>query len=326
MGQIVLLTGIMAAATTVRAVIFAATDDPAYNTTEPTGPLAGSGWQYHGQWGGFLGVAVSPHHFITARHIGGAIGDAFSFHGTNYLTVSVASNGTELNVWTVVGELPIFATLYHGPSEPGQAVVIFGRGTRRGAEVFANGQTKGWQWGAADGVVRWGENKVAGQLGALLKFTFDRDAGPNEVHLSSGDSGGGIFVNDGGGWRLAAINYAVEGPWKLTSTSTVFHAALVDRGGVFRGNTTYPESDADDPSAFYATPIAPNAGWLTTELELSRPLPPAGFNLAGPGASSSAPSAAEPSPGGERLLQEKARAGAKPAPEGLIVSGIRTGQ
>jgi hypothetical protein len=33
----------------VRAVIFSSTDDPEFNTTEPKGDLAGSGWQYQGR-------------------------------------------------------------------------------------------------------------------------------------------------------------------------------------------------------------------------------------------------------------------------------------
>jgi len=122
---------------------------------------------------------------------------------------------------------------------------------------------------------------VAGKFGNLLKFNFDRDAGPNEVHLSSGDSGGGIFVNDGGTWKLAAINYAVEGPWKLTSTGATFNAALLDKGGLYRGTTLNPDNETDSPSAFYATPIAPNHGWLASVLNLPQAPPesPAGFRL-----------------------------------------------
>jgi hypothetical protein len=145
--------------------------------------------------------------------------------------------------------------------------------------VEVNGQVKGWRWGAADGVLRWGENVVAGKFGALLKFTFDRDAGPNEAHLSSGDSGGGIFVREDGIWKLAAINYAVEGPWKETLEGATFNASLVDKGGLYRGNNLTADVDADQPSAFYATPIAPSLLWLLTVLDLPRPAAPGGFRL-----------------------------------------------
>lgn len=261
---------------TARAVIFATTDDPAQNTTEPTGELAGSGWQYQGRWLGFLGTVVSPRHFITAKHVGGSVGGGFVFQGETYTTVGVVNNGSDLNVWEVAGTFPHYAPLAQTASPTGQPVVIFGRGTRRGAEVIVNDQLKGWTWGAADGVLRWGENVVAGKQGSLLKFNFDRAGGPNEVHLSSGDSGGGIFVNDAGTWKLAAIAYAVEGPWKYTSTGVTFNAALVDKGGLYRSSTLNPDNEADSPSAFYATPVAPHLDWLLSVLDLPQPpAPPA---------------------------------------------------
>ncbi len=265
----------------LRAVIFAATDDPAYNTVEPAGALTGSGWQYQGVWNGFPGTPVSPRHFITARHIGGAIGNRFLFRGVEHVTTGVTNNGTDLNVWQVSPEFSSHALLYEGESPAGQAVVIFGRGTRRGDAIVVNGQLKGWGWGAADGVLRWGENVVAGRMGNLLRFTFDRAAGSNEVHLSSGDSGGGVFVNDRGVWKLAAINYAVEGPWKYATNGVPFQAALLDKGGLYRGSTIQPDTEADSPSSFYATPIAPSVEWLSSVINLPRPKPvaPAGTHL-----------------------------------------------
>src|ERR1051325_7411619 len=62
------------------AVILYRTGDPTANTTEPVGALAGSGWQYEGQFGAFLGTTISPHHFITAKHLG-RVSDKFLFRG-----------------------------------------------------------------------------------------------------------------------------------------------------------------------------------------------------------------------------------------------------
>src|SRR6185436_10644721 len=53
-----------------KAVIFWSTSDPSYNTTAPTGALAGSGWQYEGKWGSFLGTVIAPQYFVTAEHVG----------------------------------------------------------------------------------------------------------------------------------------------------------------------------------------------------------------------------------------------------------------
>ncbi len=248
--------------TRLHAVIFASTGDSTFNTTAPTGPLANSGWQYQGQWGSFLGTPVSPNHFVTAKHIGGSIGDAFTYNGISYTTTAVHNNGTDLNVWEVSGTFSTYAPLYHSGNEAGKSAVIFGRGTQRGSEIIANNELKGWTWGVGDSQMRWGENTIEGGYGSLVKISFDLDGGPNEVHLSSGDSGGAIFVQEGGIWKLAAINYAVDGPWKYEIDGSTFNGAVFDRGGLYRGNTLYPDQPADNPSSFYATPISSNYEWL----------------------------------------------------------------
>src|SRR5438132_267871 len=71
-----------------RAVIFYSSADPTMNTTAPTGTLAGSGWQYEGQWVGFTGTPVAPNYFLTAKHVGGVVGSQFNFNGINYNTVA----------------------------------------------------------------------------------------------------------------------------------------------------------------------------------------------------------------------------------------------
>jgi hypothetical protein len=63
---------------TAQAVILLDTGDPNFNTTAPTGELAGSGWQYEGLWVSFLGTAVASNFFITAKHVGGSVGDTFT--------------------------------------------------------------------------------------------------------------------------------------------------------------------------------------------------------------------------------------------------------
>ena len=61
-----------ASLTPARAVIFESTGNPLFNTTAPTGDLAGSGWDLQGSWlGDFLGTPIAPQFFITAKHLGG---------------------------------------------------------------------------------------------------------------------------------------------------------------------------------------------------------------------------------------------------------------
>lgn len=284
------LTGVCA-----RAVIFYATDDPAHNTRAPTGELADSGWQYQGSWMGFLGTAIAPNYFITASHIGGNIGDPFTFRGVTYTTTAVFDDpNSDLRIWRVCGTFPAFAPLYSKRNERGQPVVVFGRGTRRGERVEVGGvpgaALKGWKWGAADGVQRWGRNVVAAIVaedglegmtgdttrGNLLKLTFDPDGGPDECHLSGGDSGGGVFIRDGAEWRLAGINFGVDGPYNTAASGAGFQATIFDEGGLYQEEAGQwmltPDLPTPQPGAFYATRIASNLAWI--ESVLNSPPPP----------------------------------------------------
>src|SRR5690242_1174098 len=70
------------------AVIFYSTGDPSYNTNAPGGALTNSGWQYQGAWATFSGTVISSNAFITAKHVGGTVGDLFTFQGAQYTTTA----------------------------------------------------------------------------------------------------------------------------------------------------------------------------------------------------------------------------------------------
>jgi hypothetical protein len=121
-------------------------------------------------------------------------------------------------IWQVAGTFPTFAPLVTGGSETGQPLVVIGRGTQRGGEVFRDGQLRGWFWGGGDGVQRWGQNVVTsvvndGPLNQYVFAEFNQTGGANEAHLSVGDSGGAVFIRESGVWKLAGISYAVDGPF-----------------------------------------------------------------------------------------------------------------
>ena len=64
----------------------------------------------------------------------------------------------------------------------------------------------GWLWGPQDGVTRWGENSFSDVFRYqanwdLLYASFDPGGLTEECTLSSGDSGGAAFINDGGTWE-----------------------------------------------------------------------------------------------------------------------------
>jgi hypothetical protein len=172
------------------------------NTTAPTGAYAGSGWQYQGVFGGFLGTPVAPQFFVTAAHVGGPA--PLVYNGTTYpidttFIGSTPGSGpgfaedpdSDLRLWKIQGTFPTFAPLFDPAidgSEIGRQLVVIGRGAARGAEVrgrFAGPprdgsdptpipgpggdvkprdvrELKGWEWGVLDGVQAWGTNTVDG--------------------------------------------------------------------------------------------------------------------------------------------------------------------
>lgn len=217
----------------------------------------------------------------------------FNFRGTNYPVIATyADTQSDLHILEVCGTFPAHAELYPFGDELGKVMMVFGRGTQRGPEVFGNAtvgtELKGWQWATGDGVMRWGQNVVAtvsdavAGLGPLLRADFDRNA-PGECHLSSGDSGGGVFIKDGNSWKLAGINLAVDGPYNTANSGPGFNAALFDVGGLYQTNAVTgtwdyapPNPAVDLPSAFYATRISGRLDWINaiiTEHAVDRYVP-----------------------------------------------------
>jgi len=249
------------------AVILFRTGDPGANTNAPTGDLAGSGWQYQGTFGNYLGTTIAPHFFITAKHIGGA--PKFFFRGINYTVLrSYDVPSSDLAVWEVAETFPAYAPLYSGGDEVGKRLVVIGRGTRRGPERVVNGLLRGWEWSTSDHVQRWGENQVAsvkpgGAGGDLLYALFDQAALPHEAHLSAGDSGGAVFLNDGGVWKLAGINYDVDTFTSGPDAGGPYNSAMFDQRGSYTANGSLVTGNAPVPSGFYASRISSSFSWIS---------------------------------------------------------------
>ena len=256
------------------------TGDPAVNTSAPTGALSGSGWQYEGYWNGFIGTPIAPNFFIAAAHIGGSIGDSFVYQGVTYSTVkSFSLNGSDLLIWQVNGTFPSFAPLYTNQDEVGKGLVDFGHGTQRGSAIYLNGNQTGWAWGPADGRQRWGQNTVSDVVPYsghdLLYSTFDQTGQPgnglNECHLSSGDSSGGMFINDGSAWKLAGINYAVDDLYTDPDPNTGFTAAIFDARGYYTTddnvNFTLISGPNPVPTGFYCSRISSEIAWIESVID-----------------------------------------------------------
>lgn len=275
-GSILLLRSVFCA----QALIFYSTGDPSYNTNAPGGALTNSGWQYQGAWSTFSGTVISSNAFITAKHVGGLVGDLFTFQGVQYTTTAYYdSPDSDLKIWRVAGQFPVFAPLYTKRNENGKGLVVFGRGTQRGPEVRINNRLKGWQWGPGDSVERWGQNRVSGifqggtEVGEVLRVSFNA-GGRNEAMLSAGDSGGAVFIKDGKIWKLAGINYAVEGPYNTTNSGDGFNAAIFNLRGLYvtdGGGGWKLFSGSPITGNFYATRISSHVSWINSVLAMPGP-------------------------------------------------------
>jgi hypothetical protein len=255
-------------------VILLSTGDPTQNTTAPTGLLSGSGWQYEGTFGSFLGTAIDPKHFITVQHIG--VASTFFYQGANYTIVQWFDDPqSDLRIFEVAETFPTYAPLYSRGDELGRNVVVFGRGTQRGDALFVGGTLHGWLWGASDGVQRWGESQVSQLQGTYLYCTFDQvTGGPNEAHLSSGDSGGAVFITDNGVWKLAGLHYGVDGPFAITPGDPTFNACLFDMRGLFDSTLGRVISGtAPVPSGFYSIRISERLSWIVSIVPAAAPPP-----------------------------------------------------
>lgn len=235
LGISLIVIATLTCAAVAHGVILVRTGDPTANTNEPTGEFAGSGWQYEGTFGAFLGTAIAPHYFITAKHLG-QVSDKFVYHGVNYTVAGgFADSKSDLRIFEVRGTLPNYAPLYSRSDEVGKHLVVIGRGTQRGGDRIVNGQLRGWEYGASDTVQRWGENRVASIIGSALYVIFHQAGLSQEAHLSSGDSGGAVFLNDGGVWRLAGINSDVDRFASGHDRGGPYNAALFDERGIVQG-------------------------------------------------------------------------------------------
>ena len=262
-----------------RGVILYRTGDPAANTTVPSNDPAGSGWNYIGRFGGFLGTPIAPHFFITAKHVDHS-GSNLVYGGSPYALVGFARDPfSDLTIWQVAETFPTFAPLYTKMNEPGLRLVVMGCGTQRGAEVFRNSEFRGWYWGNSDGVQRWGENIVSSVVNFsrgpddALYGTFDQNGLPDESHLSSGDSGGPLFLQDDGAWKLAGINYAVDGNFFNDNMGNgEFVAALFDMRNYYYREGDPPNyveitGPAPVPSGFYSTRISSKLAWIYSVID-----------------------------------------------------------
>jgi hypothetical protein len=111
----------------------------------------------------------------------------------------------------------------------GEQVIMIGQGRDRGAALAACvPQREGFLW-AGQKTKRWGENVVVDYTTALSTHaffaTFDAAGLSHEAQAADGDSGGAVFVKNGGEWQLAGLMF-VTSAFACQPASSSFYGNL----------------------------------------------------------------------------------------------------
>lgn len=203
--------------------------DSGDGTGNTTAPPDDPGWDHLGKVGGLSGVYLGNGWMLTANHV--AL-NTVTLAGSTYAPVVGSeirlSNGdgsfADLKVFALHG-LPNLPLLPIRTTTPpiGTPLVMAGRGRDRGAVTSWNpagpgGPYGGYLWETTN-TLRWGTNEVEGYPSSdpfdTVSFysVFDENLPPatqHEAQAASGDSGGAVWIDDGGGWELAGILFAIE--------------------------------------------------------------------------------------------------------------------
>lgn len=202
-----------------------------------TPPPAGTGGALVGQFGLFSGTPISPTHFITAKHF--IVSPTFTIGGTTYTVGSYVDDlMTDLRIVSITGgTFSSYANLYSASDEVGKQSYVFGRGRPAGSLVSVSGTPKGWKTsdGAGlDGKLSWGTETISATNGSGTELHFNFSTASNGVSLTEGDSGGGMFIQQGGVWKLAGVHYSILGPFDYNSGfANYFSAAIFDVSGLY---------------------------------------------------------------------------------------------
>lgn len=185
-----------------------------------SGDPADTAFQYVGQVGGASGVAVGTNKVLTAKHVGGNVGDIFSLAGFGNFTITsrVENPDADFVVLTVAENLPgFYHVTYTDPVPSNQAITMVGYGSSGTLRTDGSGYdiNLGTQR-------RTGTNTVFGRLTVELPPSFNspvtgqtslastslvaRLTQNGDSALAGGDSGGGWFVNEAGEYRLVGVN------------------------------------------------------------------------------------------------------------------------
>ncbi len=185
---------------------------------------------------GSYGSVIHIHgkYVLTANHVSVG-GNYVTFDGstlwardTNFTPIQIGTADMKLIKLLEDPELAEVPLLTSTTADILATATLIGWGVGRDPEVSdsGSGQTNTWTWGNSSTFAkRWGNNRIDASIPANTapyNFTYDAlttdlDNSTNEAAAAIYDSGSGLFVNDGGTWKLAGLTTAVS-----TSGSSTF--------------------------------------------------------------------------------------------------------
>ena len=199
-------------------------DDYAVAESAPSAAGLDLDWDYVYNYKGSSAVSVGGGWLLTAGHVADDGGDGSLTIGTTvYQQQEIVPHiSADLALVLYDQAFPGHYELYTGAlfDTPRLDVLMVGFGTK--GTVSTNYWTA---LGTGGDTKRWGTQEIDRTLPKILPgndyvnptvnigFEMDFNFGNtlNEAGVGSGDSGGGVFYNDGGTWKLAGINVARVG-------------------------------------------------------------------------------------------------------------------
>lgn len=223
--QLVLLAGIAVHTAPAHAVLIASGD----GSGNVAAPADDPGWDHACVRlpGELSCVYLGNGWVLTAAHAGAGtvlLGSAAyaALPGSAHAITSPANETADLLMFRIAGE-PGLGVLPLQASTPAldASVTLIGNGFDRGASLTWS-EHSGWSWDTALKQLRWGTNRVHEHdldvtIGSTttrsLAFDFDAVSGGTNDEAAGvvGDSGGPVFLKNGGTWELAGTLFAIAG-------------------------------------------------------------------------------------------------------------------
>lgn len=209
--------------------------DSGDGTGNTTAPGDDPGWDYVGLRAALTAVYLGNGWVVSANHVaaGTLILDGIGYPYVTDSKIQIDDGGGtlgDLAVWQI-DPYPAWPLLpiSSEASLVGKKVFMIGQGRDRGAAQTACAPPKdGYLWEGSK-TKRWGKNVVEAHVNVLntdsFYATFDESGLTHEAQAADGDSGGGVFVKNGGQWELAGVMFVLAS-FGCQPTDSAFHGNL----------------------------------------------------------------------------------------------------